>query len=63
LDELHNEAYDSAKIYKTKMKASHDKIISRKSFEPNQNIWLFNSKLKLFPSKLGSRWDGPFVFQ
>ena len=23
-------------------------------------MWLFNSRLKLFPGKLRSRWDGPF---
>jgi len=35
LDELRNEAYENAKIYKAKTKAFHDKMISRKSFEPN----------------------------
>ena len=24
-------------------------------------VWLFNSKLKLFPGKLRSRWDGPYT--
>ena len=42
------------------MKAFHDKHISRKTFEPNKKVWLFNSRLKLFPGKLKSRWDGPF---
>jgi hypothetical protein len=63
LDELRSEAYENAKIYKAKTKAFHDKIISRKSFEPNQKVWLFNSKLRLFPGKLRSRWDGPYVVQ
>ena len=43
------------------MKAFHDKHISRKTFEPNQQVWLFNSRLKLFPEKLRSRWDGPYI--
>ena len=43
------------------MKAFHDKHISRKIFEPNQQVWLFNSKLKLFSKKLRSRWDGPYI--
>ena len=43
------------------MKAFHDKHISRKTFEPNQQIQLFNSRLKLFSEKLRSRWDGPYV--
>jgi len=63
LDELLNKAYENVKIYKAKTKAFHDKIISHKSFEPNQKVWLFNSKLKLFPAKFRSRWDGSFVVQ
>ena len=35
LDELHHEAYENAKIYKTKTKIFHAKMISRKSFESN----------------------------
>ncbi len=61
LEEIRNEAYESSKIYKEKMKKFHDKHISRKTFEPNQKVWLFNSRLRLFPGKLRSRWDGPYV--
>ena len=61
LEELRNEAYENAKIYKARTKAFHDKSINRKSFEPNQKVWLFNSKLRLFPGKLRFRWDGPFL--
>ncbi|KAI5667299.1 hypothetical protein M9H77_17152 [Catharanthus roseus] len=61
LDELRNEAYENAKIYKAKTKAFHDNMISRKSFEPNKKVWLFNSKLCLFLGKLRSHWDGPFT--
>ena len=61
LEELHNEAYESVKIYKARTKAYHDKFIARKMFEPNQKVWLFNSRLRLFPEKLRSRWDGPFI--
>ena len=61
LDELRWEAYDNSWIYKEKMKDFHDKHISRKIFEPNQQVWLFNSRLKLFPKKLRSRWDGPYI--
>jgi len=63
LEELRDEAYENAKINKAKTKIFHDKTISRKSFEPNQKVCLFNSKLKLFPGKLRSRWDGPFVVE
>ncbi|XP_058223188.1 uncharacterized protein LOC131332893 [Rhododendron vialii] len=61
LEELRNEAYESARIYKDRTKAFHDKDIVRKSFEVGQKVWLFNSRLKLFPGKLRSRWDGPYV--
>lgn len=61
LEKLHNDAYESSRIYKDKTKAFHDKHIDRKSFEPDQKVWLFNARLRLFPGKLRSRWDGPFV--
>ena len=56
LEELCNEAYENAKIYKEKTKAWHDKHIARKEFEPGQRVILFNSRVKLFPGKLKSRW-------
>ena len=61
LDEFHNEAYENARIYKEKMKAWHDKHIIRKEFEPGQQVLLFNSRLKLFPGKLKSKWSGSFT--
>ncbi|XP_020417999.1 uncharacterized protein LOC109948709 [Prunus persica] len=61
LDEMRNDAYESAQIYKEKTKAFHDKAIQRKTFEIGQKVLLFNSRLRLFPGKLRSRWYGPFV--
>ena len=61
LDEFRNEAYENAQIYKEKTKAWHDKHIIRKEFEPSQQVLLFNSRLKLFPGKLKSKWTGPFT--
>ena len=61
LDEIRRDAYESAKIYKDRTKAFHDRSIARKSFEPNQMVWLYNSRLKLFSGKLRSRWDGPYL--
>ena len=52
LEELRNDAYESSKMYKYRTKAYHDKFINRKIFEPNQKVWLYNSRLHLFPSKL-----------
>lgn len=61
LEEIRNEAFDSAWIYKEKTKAYHDKMLRRKSFVVGQKVLLFHSKLKLFPGKLRSRWIGPFI--
>ena len=60
LQELRNEAYQNAEIYKAKNKAYHDKHINRRSFHAHDKVWLYNSRLKLFPGKLRSRWDGPY---
>ncbi|RYF42833.1 MAG: hypothetical protein EOO38_19340 [Cytophagaceae bacterium] len=60
LDELRREAYENARIYKEKTKAWHDKHIVRKDLKPGQKVLLYNSRLKLFPGKLKSRWSGPF---
>ncbi|KAG7568017.1 Integrase catalytic core [Arabidopsis thaliana x Arabidopsis arenosa] len=60
LDEIRHNAYENSRIYKERTKAYHDKKIVRKSFAPNDQVLLFNSRLKLFPGKLRSRWSGPF---
>ena len=44
-----------------KTKAFHDKMIRGKSFSIGQKVLLFNSRLRLFPGKLRSKWVGPFV--
>ncbi|XP_062075208.1 uncharacterized protein LOC133779237 [Humulus lupulus] len=61
LDEFRNEAYENARIYKENSKAFHDKLILRKDFQPGDKVLLFNSRLKLFPGKLKSRWPGPYT--
>ncbi|XP_071921868.1 uncharacterized protein [Coffea arabica] len=60
LEEHRLHAYENAKIYKEKIKYWHDKHIIPKQFQVGQNVLLFNSRLRLFPGKLKSRWSGPF---
>ncbi|KAG9449976.1 hypothetical protein H6P81_009941 [Aristolochia fimbriata] len=60
LEELRSWAYDNAKLYKLKTKKWHDKNIRMKNFEVGQKVLLYNSRLKLFPGKLKSRWQGPY---
>jgi hypothetical protein len=60
-EELRNEAYESSRIYKAKMKTFHDIRILRKTFVVNQKVYLYNSRLHKHPGKLRSRWDGPYI--
>lgn len=48
-------------IYKEKMKAFHDKMISRKVITAGQNVLLYQSRFKLIYGKLSSHWVRPFV--
>ena len=61
LEELRNEAYDNARIYKDKTKIWHDQKILRREFQAGDQVLLFNSRLKLFPGKLRSKWSGPYT--
>ena len=61
LEELRNEAYDNARIYKDKTKKWHDQRILRKEFRAGEQVLLFNSRLKLFPRKLKSKWSGLYT--
>ena len=61
LEELRNEAYDNTRIYKEKTKRWHDKKILRREFKAGEKVLLYNSRLKLFPRKLKSRWSGPYI--
>lgn len=60
LEEMRDAAYESTKIYKEKTKKYHDKRILPKHYEPGMKVLLYNSRLKLFPGKLKSRWGGPY---
>ncbi|XP_062103075.1 uncharacterized protein LOC133814086 [Humulus lupulus] len=61
LNEFCNDTYENAKIYKEKTKVFHDKHILHKDFQPGDKVLLYNSRLKLFPSKLKYRWSGPLT--
>jgi len=61
LEEMRLNAYQSSRLYKERVKAYHDKKILKRSFEPGQLVLLFNSRLRLFPGKLKSRWSRPFM--
>ncbi|WZZ88473.1 hypothetical protein YC2023_117052 [Brassica napus] len=59
LDEIRMDAFENSRIYKEKTKAFHDKNILKREFKEGDQVLLYNSRLKLFPGKLKSRWSGP----
>ena len=60
LEELRDAAYENAKLYKEKTKKYHDKRLRGKQLIPGMKVLLYDSRLKFFPGKLRSRWNGPF---
>ncbi|XP_056859558.1 uncharacterized protein LOC130508222 [Raphanus sativus] len=60
LDEIRMDAFENSRIYKERTKAFHDKNILKRELRADDQILLYNSRLKLFPGKLKSRWSGPF---
>ena len=63
LEEIRLDSYENARIYKERTKRWHDKHIHRRVFKEGDQVLLYNSRLKLFPGKLKSRWSGPFTVQ
>ncbi|XP_021854467.2 uncharacterized protein [Spinacia oleracea] len=61
LDELRFEAYENHRLYKEQTKKFHDKMIQKREFNIGDKVLLYNSRLRLFPGKLKSRWSGPFT--
>ena len=61
LEKIRNEAYLNSKIYKDKCKKWHDQIVLRRELQEGQNVLLYDSKVHIFPGKLKSRWNGPYL--
>ncbi|XP_070009069.1 uncharacterized protein LOC142162261 [Nicotiana tabacum] len=60
MEEFRHHAYESASMYKERIKFVHEKKILKLEFNFGDLVLLFNSRLKLFPGKLKSKWSGPF---
>ncbi|XP_076887384.1 uncharacterized protein LOC143537518 [Bidens hawaiensis] len=62
VEELGDEVYAISWSYKERTKALHDRK-SRivKEFKCGDQVLVYNSRLKLFPGKLRSRWVGPYM--
>lgn len=63
LEELRRDAYDISWNHKAKTKFFHDNHISRKQFNVDDKILLFDSHLKLFSGKMQSCWIKPFIIE
>ncbi|KAL6327168.1 hypothetical protein AAG906_015207 [Vitis piasezkii] len=61
LEAYRNESYECLRNAREKHKFYHDKLILRREFKQGENVLLYDSKLHIFPGKLRSRWNGPYV--
>ncbi|CAM8943565.1 unnamed protein product [Rhodiola kirilowii] len=63
LDEIRLDSCENARIYKERTKKWHDKRIVRREFNEGERVLLYNSRLRLFPGKLRTKWSGPFTVE
>nr|GEW37849.1 hypothetical protein [Tanacetum cinerariifolium] len=62
LTELRDGAYENTQIYKERTKKWHDsKLRGDKDFKVRDKVLLFNSRLRVHPGKLKSKWYGPIL--
>ncbi|GJV15832.1 reverse transcriptase domain-containing protein [Tanacetum coccineum] len=61
LNELRDHAYENSLIYKEKTKRIHDSKIKNRIFNVDDQVLLFNSRLRMFSGKLKSRWSRLFT--
>nr|GEZ48787.1 reverse transcriptase domain-containing protein [Tanacetum cinerariifolium] len=52
---------ENSVIYKERAKKLHDSKIKNRIFNVDDQVLLFNSRLKIFSGKLKTRWSGPFT--
>ncbi|XP_073137912.1 uncharacterized protein [Henckelia pumila] len=60
LEKFRDNTYDIVVSYKERTKRIHDRRILHREFREGDIVLLFNSRLKLFPGKLKSRWSDPY---
>ncbi|GKB34885.1 hypothetical protein Tco_0879827 [Tanacetum coccineum] len=62
LAELGDGAYENTRIYKERTKKWHDsRLRGDKDFKVGDKALLYNSRLKMYPGKLKSKWSGPNI--
>jgi hypothetical protein len=63
LDELRNEAYENARLFKENVKQWHDRRILKREFHVGEKVLFYRSRLRFFAGKLHSKWEGPFIIE
>ncbi|CAM8908668.1 unnamed protein product [Rhodiola kirilowii] len=63
LDEIRLDSYENARIYKERTKKWHDNRIVRREFNDSERVLLYNSRFRLFPEKLRTKWSGPYTVE
>ena len=61
LNEFLLKAYEISAFYKENMNKYHDQKIDKRNFMVGDMVFLFNSRLRLFPVKLKYKWNGPYL--
>ncbi|GKE17959.1 reverse transcriptase domain-containing protein [Tanacetum coccineum] len=62
LAELRYGAYENTRIYKERTKKWHDsRLRGDKDFKVGDKVLLYDSRLKMYPEKLKSKWSGPNI--
>ncbi|GJU13157.1 reverse transcriptase domain-containing protein [Tanacetum coccineum] len=62
LAELRDGAYENTRIYKEQTKKWHDsRLHGEKDFKVGDQVLLYNSRLKMYPRKLKSKWSSPNI--
>nr|GEW85562.1 reverse transcriptase domain-containing protein [Tanacetum cinerariifolium] len=61
LSKLRDQTYKNSVIYKERTKKLHDSKIKNRILNVGYQVFLFNSRLKIFTRKLETHWSGPFT--
>ena len=61
LDEFCLEDYEISSLYKETIKKYHEQEFEKHDFMVGDLVFLFNSRLLLFPGKLKFKWTGPYL--
>ena len=61
LEAYRNESYECLCNAREKHKFYHDKLVLQREFKQDEKMLLYDSKLYIFPGKLRSRGNGPYV--